>query len=78
MLLLVKFDEDCTDSCYVGVDGQIQPVEEQYSKGRLFAYRTRETRHWTLLSDFDVNSDLHELSIHARTLLLILIESISL
>lgn len=61
--LLVKFDDDSSDSCYLALDGTIQNLEEQYSKGRLFTYSMKQRWNWQLISDMQFSKGIHVFSI---------------
>jgi len=64
--LLVKFSAQDDDSCWVGVDGHVQPIAEQYSGGDLYTFGTQELWHWTHLSDLVFTAGSRIFSIHAR------------
>ncbi|MCK0473445.1 glycosyl hydrolase 115 family protein [Halalkalibacter sp. APA_J-10(15)] len=63
--MLIKFDENFSDSCYIGLDGTVQPYDEQFSKGRLYTYSTKQIWFWTLLSELDIDEGIHDFAIYA-------------
>lgn len=64
--LLVKFDDNTSDSCYVALDGKIQPLAYQKSGGSLFTFSTQQIWFWTLLSELEILKGIHTFSIYAR------------
>lgn len=64
--LLVYFPDDRSDSCCLAVDGNVQPLDKQYSRGKLFTYRTIHIYHWNLISDVELTEGEHTFSILAR------------
>lgn len=64
--LLVKFDDDRTDSCCFALDGKVQGIEEQFSKGGLFTYSMKQRWNWQTVSDMEVTEGEHIFSILAR------------
>lgn len=63
--ILIKFDDEFSDSCYIGLDGEIQLYDKQFSKGRLFTYSTKQIWFWTLLSEINIAEGVHDFSIYA-------------
>jgi hypothetical protein len=63
---LVKFDSQDDDSCVLALDGTPQPVGEQFCGGDLFSFGTAQIWVWSLLSDLQVPSGVHTLSLYAR------------
>ncbi|MBL0885952.1 glycosyl hydrolase 115 family protein [Myceligenerans indicum] len=64
--LLVKFDGTDDDACLLAVDGTVQPAVRQYSGGNLYSFGTQQIWFWTLLSDVDLPTGRHVLSVLAR------------
>lgn len=63
--LLVRFDDEASDSCVLAIDGIQQPQTEQYSSGSLFTYSTQYLWFWTLLSETKLTAGDHELTVYA-------------
>ncbi|HZH62541.1 MAG TPA: glycosyl hydrolase 115 family protein [Metabacillus sp.] len=63
--MLIKFDDEFSDSCAIGIDGIVQPYNQQFSKGRLFTYSTKQIWFWTLLSEIDIDKGIHDFAIYA-------------
>jgi len=55
-----------SDSCWLSLDGVVQPLSEQLGKGRLHTYNTGYAYYWCLLSDLYIPAGEHHLSIIAR------------
>ena len=47
----------------LALDGNIQPVEKQFSHGGQFTYGTSHIYYWNLLSDIELTKEEHVLSI---------------
>ncbi len=62
--LLIKFDDDFAASCQIGLDGNPQPFREQFSKGHLYTYSTKQIWFWTLLSDIEILEGEHIFSLY--------------
>ena len=63
--MLIKFDDEFSDSCFIGLNGIVQPYNQQFSKGRLFTYSTKQIWFWTLLSEIDIDKGIHDFAIYA-------------
>ncbi|SDC12508.1 Glycosyl hydrolase family 115 [Pelagirhabdus alkalitolerans] len=63
--VLIKFNDDSSDSLRVGLDGEIQPYDEQFSKGDLYTFSTSQIWFWSLLSEIEIDQGLHDFSVHA-------------
>lgn len=63
--MLVLFENHMSDTCYLAVDGEVQPLENQYSKGNLFTYGTAHIYFWSLMSSMELTSGLHTFSVYA-------------
>lgn len=64
--LLLRFFDEESDSCYFALDGQIQSLEAQPSKGNLFTYSTTQVYFWSLVTDMELEKGTHTLSVLAR------------
>ncbi len=64
--MLVKFDDDRTDSCYLALDGQVQDLNNQFGRGNFFTYSMKQRWNWRELSDLYIPEGTHTLSILAR------------
>lgn len=64
--LLLSFQDDRDDSCVVALDGAIQPIDDQFSRGSLCTYGSRQSWVWAHLSDLEIAPGTHTFSIHAR------------
>ena len=64
--LLLRHYNKHSDSCYVALDGKVQPLEEQFGGGRLYTYNTSYIYYWCLFSELEISSGDHILSIIAR------------
>lgn len=64
--LLLRHYNDKSDSCYFTLDGKVQPVSEQYSKGKLHTYNTAQVYYWCSISHFDFSKGEHIFGILAR------------
>lgn len=64
--MLVKFADRNDDSCFIAVDGRVQPLDAQFSGGELCAYGTRQVWVWAAISDVELSEGTHTLSVHAR------------
>ncbi|WP_228552391.1 glycosyl hydrolase 115 family protein [Gracilibacillus salitolerans] len=62
--MLIKFDDEFSDACRIGLDGVVQPYHQQFSKGRLYTYSTKQIWFWTLLSEIDIDKGIHNFSIY--------------
>lgn len=63
--MLIRFYDDTSDSCYLALDGNVQPLEEQFSNGHLFTYSTAQVYFWSHISDLDITEGIHTLSVLA-------------
>lgn len=63
--MLIKFDTLTKGTCFVGVDDYIQPLEEQYMKGSVFAYCAEQIWRWTAITEIELAEGEHTLSIYA-------------
>lgn len=63
--MLIKFDTLTKGTCFIGVDDYIQPLEEQYMKGSVFAYCAEQVWRWTPITELDITEGEHTLSIYA-------------
>ncbi len=64
--LLLRHYNDKSDSCYFSLDGKVQPVSEQYSKGKLHTYNTSQVYYWCSISHLDFSMGEHIFGILAR------------
>lgn len=64
--LLIRHYNDKSDSCYLALDGQVQPLSEQFGKGTLHTYNTAYVYYWCLISDLTLTAGEHVFSILAR------------
>lgn len=64
--LLVWHYNDRSDSCYLALNGKVQPLSEQLGKGRLHTYNTAYMYYWCLLSELNIDAGDHLFSIIAR------------
>lgn len=64
--LLVKFDDRDDDSCWLAVDGAVQPVAAQHAGGDLYSFGTQQIWLWTALSDLELPAGRRVLSVLAR------------
>ena len=64
--LLLRHYNDKSDSCYFSLDGKVQPVSEQYSKGKLHTYNTSQVYYWCSISHLDFSEGEHIFGILAR------------
>lgn len=64
--LLLSFQDDRDDSCAIALDGVLQPIDVQFSRGDLCTYGTRQVWLWAHLSDLEIGQGRHTFSIHAR------------
>lgn len=64
--LLVKFDDDRSDSCYLALDGNVQDIEKQFSMGNMFTYSMKQRWNWQAVSDMELQIGEHTFSIQAR------------
>jgi hypothetical protein len=55
-----------SDSCWLSLDGVLQPLSEQLGRGKLHTYNTAYAYYWCLLSDLYIPAGEHQLSIIAR------------
>ncbi|MGP4039178.1 glycosyl hydrolase 115 family protein [Gracilibacillus sp. D59] len=62
--MLIKFDDGFSDTCSIGLDGKVQPYDQQFSKGNLYTYSTKQIWFWTLLSEIDINEGIHDFAIY--------------
>lgn len=61
--LLMYVPDARSDLLVLAVDGVIQPLQEQFSKGGQFTYRTSHIYYWNLISDIQLTSQEHVFSI---------------
>lgn len=64
--LLVRFEDTEDDSCVLAVDGTPQPVTEQFCGGDLYSFGTQHIWFWTHLSDLELTTGQHVLSVLGR------------
>jgi hypothetical protein len=64
--MLLRHYNKHSDSCYLALDGVVQPVSEQACKGNLHTYNTSEVYYWCFISDMDITAGEHVLSVLAR------------
>ncbi|MEK4059982.1 MULTISPECIES: glycosyl hydrolase 115 family protein [unclassified Paenibacillus] len=64
--MLIRHYNDKSDSCYLVVDGGARPLSEQFGKGELHTYSTSQVYYWCLISDLELTTGEHVLSILAR------------
>ncbi|MDF2871668.1 MAG: hypothetical protein K0R05_3243 [Anaerocolumna sp.] len=64
--LLLRHYNDKSDSCYFALDGKVQPVTEQYSKGKLHTYNTSQVYYWCSISDLEFTKGEHIFGVLAR------------
>lgn len=63
--LLIRFDDNGSDSCVLGFDGMIQPLSDQYGGGNIFTYSTQFLWFWSLLSEKELAAGEHTLDVYA-------------
>ncbi|CAM4506447.1 glycosyl hydrolase 115 family protein [Paenibacillus typhae] len=63
--LLVRHHNFQSDSCYLALDGAVQPLKEQFGGGVLHTYNTAQVYYWCHISDLEISSGEHVLSILA-------------
>lgn len=63
--LLVRHHNFQSDSCYLALDGAVQPLTEQFGGGVLHTYNTAQVYYWCHISDLEISSGEHVLSILA-------------
>lgn len=61
--LLLYIPDDRSDLFVLAVDGIVQPLQEQFSKGGQFTYGTSHIYYWNLISDIQLTSQEHVFSI---------------
>jgi hypothetical protein len=64
--MLVKFDGTTDDACVLALNGAVQSPSEQFSGGDLCTYGTRQVWLWALISDLEIATGRHSLSVLAR------------
>lgn len=64
--LLIRYDTRHSDSCYISLDGNVQPLSEQFNKGSLHTFNTEQIYYWCLMSDIEITLGEHIFSIIAR------------
>ena len=64
--VLVKFDDDRSDSCYLALDGKIQGLEEQLSHGNLFTYSMKQRWNWQMITNMELTEGSHSISFIGR------------
>lgn len=64
--LLLRHYNSKSDSCYIGLDGKVMPLAEQFGKGKLITYNTEQVYYWCHLADLEISSGEHIFSIIAR------------
>ncbi|MNE24495.1 hypothetical protein D3C80_1177880 [compost metagenome] len=63
--LLVRHHNFQSDSCYLALDGNVQPLSEQFGRGKIHTYNTAQVYYWCHISDLVISSGEHVLSILA-------------
>lgn len=61
--ILMYVPDSSSDMLALALDGNIQPVEKQFSHGGQFTYGTSHIYYWNLLSDIELTKEEHILSI---------------
>ncbi len=64
--ILVKFDDDRMDSCYLALDGKVQDLGEQFGRGHLYTYSMKQRWNWRAISDMYIEEGNHTFSVLAR------------
>ncbi|MCR5402263.1 MAG: glycosyl hydrolase 115 family protein, partial [Butyrivibrio sp.] len=64
--LLMKFGDDRSDTCLIGIDGDYMPASEQYSKGHPFTYSTQQIWFWGLVQSTQIDEGEHVLDVMAQ------------
>lgn len=64
--MLLRFADDRSDSCYLGLDGVIQDPGQQYSGGNLFLYSMKQRWNWQLMTLFHIEKGEHIFSVYGR------------
>lgn len=63
--LLMLYEDHMSDTCYFAVDGNVQPLREQFRDGQLFNYATAHIYFWCLTGDIHFEKGEHVFSILA-------------
>lgn len=63
--LLVYYENNTADTCFIAVDGVLQTEKAQYCKGEMFNYSTMHIYYWCLLSEAAISSGEHIISVFA-------------
>lgn len=64
--MLLRHYNDKSDSCYLALDGEVQPISEQFGGGTLHTYNTAYVYYWCAISDLALTAGEHVLSVLAR------------
>lgn len=64
--LLLKYDDECTAHCGIGIDGKELPQSRMFNQGHLFNYGTQQNWVWMILSEIDLEAGRHLFSVYAR------------
>lgn len=64
--MLIRYYSGTSDSCYLALDGEVQPLSEQFNRGNLHTYNTEQVYYWCLMSDMLLSKGEHVFSILAR------------
>ncbi len=61
----ILFEDDKSDTLYIAIDDVIVPIDEQYSKGKLFTFSTARIYFWSNICSVDISKGIHKLSIYS-------------
>jgi hypothetical protein len=64
--MLIRYYNGTSNSCYLALDGEVQPLSGQFNGGNLHTYNTEQVYYWCLMSDMVLASGVHTFSVLAR------------